>query len=730
MNQFFSKFISVMTMFTSQTNSKHIDLKVKPYLKLSVFLIFVFFSKFTNGQYVVDFEGAGETKGSYASGTVNLSGIDWDMTEALIGTLANDFKNGDRSARLRGYGASSMTMLQNKPNGLGTISFLYRRYGTDNQVDWRVEYSTDAGGTWVQIGADFTAPANDDIQLFEETVNVCGDVRVRVVRATLDGLTNNRRLNIDDITITDCGGDEINIDGLSSLIYEVDCNNNDSGVLTFSTDGGFEAGNEFIVQLSNPVGDFTSPLDIGVLSGSTAEGANPAGDIDFTIPSEIAGGDGYRMRLLSTNPGAVSPNNGSDITITSEICPTALPASEGLLINEWTNGASGNKEYYEFIVAGKCGDIVDVRGYIIDDNNGTFTTDYTDPTGSGIAAGHMRLTNHSQWESIPVGSLIVVYNADDLNASLPPDDPYDSDGDSMYVIPHTNTDLFEITTSIPNAADPDSTYTPAVYNSDSWGPLGLANAQDAVQVRTPDGTYFHGVSYGGDVMSGGPNDMKIFNGSTTGMCGWFTSGDYLDANNWSVGDVSFETPGYPNNASNEEWLRAMRDPFSESCPVIVLPVTIADFSGAYNGRSNHLKWKTYTEQNNHYYNLYHSTNGKHFNLIGEIQGSGNSVVEMNYEFYHRQPAAGMNYYKLESVDYDGTVHQKGIIAIVVDIDYAFYDHITQSIQMTNKSDYSVYNSAGSMIFRIRDGNAIPISQKGIYMVIDELTGKATKVAVQ
>jgi|GEM_PF-3287223 len=152
--------------------------------------------------YFVDFEGQGETKTSYASGTVNLSGLNWDMTEALIGTLDADWKNGQRSARFRGYAASSMTMLENKINGIGTVSFYYRRYGTDPQVDWKVEYSTDDGTNWTQIGNVFTAPDTDEVQTFSEVVNIPGDIRIRIKRATEEGSSNNR-LNIDDIMMTD-----------------------------------------------------------------------------------------------------------------------------------------------------------------------------------------------------------------------------------------------------------------------------------------------------------------------------------------------------------------------------------------------------------------------------------------------------------------------------------------------------------------------------------------------
>src|SRR5690606_663812 len=97
------------------------------------------------------------------------------------------------------------TMLEDKADGLGEITFLYRRYGTDAQVDWRVEYSDDQGATWNQVGSDFTSPANDDVQMFSEEVNVEGAVRIRIIRATQSG-TANRRLNIDDIQLTDYVG--------------------------------------------------------------------------------------------------------------------------------------------------------------------------------------------------------------------------------------------------------------------------------------------------------------------------------------------------------------------------------------------------------------------------------------------------------------------------------------------------------------------------------------------
>ena len=177
-------------------------------MKQTMIILFILLISMSVGlyaDYTVNFEGTNETKTGYASGTVTLSGLDWNMTESLIGTLANDWKNGVRSARMRGHATSSMTMLANKSGGMGTVTFYYRRYGTEAQVDWKVEYSTDNGSNWTQIGSSFTAPASDIVQTFSETVNVTGDVRLRIKRATETG-TTDRRLNIDDITITDYSG--------------------------------------------------------------------------------------------------------------------------------------------------------------------------------------------------------------------------------------------------------------------------------------------------------------------------------------------------------------------------------------------------------------------------------------------------------------------------------------------------------------------------------------------
>ena len=102
--------------------------------------------------YTVDCEGTGEAKNTYNNGNTYLGGILWNLDQVMTGNSGSDYRVGARSLRFRGRSNGQARMLENKPNGIGNISFKYRRYGTDAQVEWMVEYSQNNGASWTQIG--------------------------------------------------------------------------------------------------------------------------------------------------------------------------------------------------------------------------------------------------------------------------------------------------------------------------------------------------------------------------------------------------------------------------------------------------------------------------------------------------------------------------------------------------------------------------------------------------
>ena len=154
-------------------------------------------------RYWVDFDNDGETKRGYAAADLVLSGYNWNLAEVLVAQppLSDDWFEYKRSARFRGYGASAMTMLEDKPWGGGDISFKYRRYGAgDTQTDWVAEYSVDQGETWNNIT---TFKPTDQVQTFTGTIGDSRSIRLRFKIANDDGGTDNRRWNLDSIDLSD-----------------------------------------------------------------------------------------------------------------------------------------------------------------------------------------------------------------------------------------------------------------------------------------------------------------------------------------------------------------------------------------------------------------------------------------------------------------------------------------------------------------------------------------------
>jgi hypothetical protein len=252
-------------------------------------------------------------------------------------------------------------------------------------------------------------------------------------------------------------------------------------------------------------------------------------------------------------------------------CSSTTPTIEpGIIVNEFSNGDSGSREYMEFLVIGDPCTTVDLRGWIFDDNNGLddatcegFSTQSTDV---GVAPGHYRFRYIDRWSAVPVGSLILVYNSGDKNLAITlADDPTDSNNDLVYVLPMTDSGL-ESNGTLPNSTEPNCLYSPATYTTPptSWAAISLNNTNDACQTRRPDGSYFHGFSYGSTTkMTGGPDDLN-FNETGTGKVFYLNCGHHSFITDYSVGSADFpngtsvETPGAPNNSLNQELVNFYR----------------------------------------------------------------------------------------------------------------------------------------------------------------------------
>lgn len=236
-------------------------------------------------------------------------------------------------------------------------------------------------------------------------------------------------------------------------------------------------------------------------------------------------------------------------------------SAQSLLINEISQGISGNKEFAEFIVNGPivtsctaptaC---VDLRGWIFDDNNGYFSGGTT--TGTGIATGAMRFANDPFWSCVKPGTLILVYDVSETNISIPPQDLDPNDGNCMLVIPITST-LFDRHETRPIATN--MTYSTTGWQSGGlWSLITMQNDNDSFQLRDPANLALpvHSVSWGNNTTN---NDI-YFAGSASGLafaCDNAVSDDFFLQSNWESRAASAQTPGAYNSTENQNTIGAL-----------------------------------------------------------------------------------------------------------------------------------------------------------------------------
>ena len=90
-----------------------------------------------------------------------------------------------------------------------------------------------------------------------------------------------------------------------------------------------------------------------------------------------------------------------------------------------------------------------------------------------------------------------------------------------------------------------------------------------------------------------------------------------------------------------------------------LPVVLSSYVLKTESNSVELKWTTESEQNNKYFVVYRSGDGKQFKELGVVDAI-RSAQTKTYSFRDNNPITGMNYYLLKQIDMDGKENELGI----------------------------------------------------------------------
>lgn len=185
------------------------------------------------------------------------------------------------------------------------------------------------------------------------------------------------------------------------------------------------------------------------------------------------------------------------------------------------------------------------------------------------------------------------------------------------------------------------------------------------------------------------NAGGLWSNQTSGTTVLLHDVDFVDANyGWAVGEngtilhtVDGGTTWFPQSSGVTAELHAIRA-FSDQVAIAVgaggiilkttngggvLPIELTSFIAKLTDYTSvALQWKTASEINNKGFEIQWSTNGSQWQNLGFVQGYGNTNAPRQYFFTHGGPVAGVNYYRLKQMDYDGAYDYSPVRTVQLD----------------------------------------------------------------
>lgn len=140
-----------------------------------------------------------------------------------------------------------------------------------------------------------------------------------------------------------------------------------------------------------------------------------------------------------------------------------------------------------------------------------------------------------------------------------------------------------------------------------------------------------------------------------------------------------------------------------------LPVSLTYFDAKCEGNKVIVSWQTASEINNDFFLIERSQDAINWEIAGNVNGSGNSNIILNYSFVDDRVFTGTGYYRLRQVDFDGKNEVFYPVAVACDEESdtfinvypnPFVDeiNIVYSGQFKTTLELDIYDSTGRLVF--------------------------------
>ena len=192
------------------------------------------------------------------------------------------------------------------------FSFWYLCGGESGTNFGEVYYSTDGGTNWLLKQTNYSGMTG----WTQETLTDAAWENQTTLRFAFRFVNNvasapsDPSFSIDDVEVTASAGSSNTITTVDDVAPGEWCSGTTQSLqVNFIATGTFNASNVYMAELSDETGSFASPQTIGSLTSSS----NGALAITATVPGSVNAGNGYRVRVVSSDPQVIGSDNTTDL---------------------------------------------------------------------------------------------------------------------------------------------------------------------------------------------------------------------------------------------------------------------------------------------------------------------------------------------------------------------------------------------------------------------------------
>ena len=193
---------------------------------------------------------------------------------------------------------------------------------------------------------------------------------------------------------------------------------------------------------------------------------------------------------------------------------------------------------------------------------------------------------------------------------------------------------------------------PAIVNDTFHGELIIATDYTISASCLNGLTFFSNFTITFDLPTGSTTFDLVFEQDPFLAPGNFTT---IGADKSGRGRIHIYGDIYNGKGGGPQNFTALQDYMNSPAAYRSLPVSVIDWSASEQYGKVDLRWTTTEEEDHEYFVVEHSTDGTSFQelvAVTQPQSSYEGLVR-DYEYVHRMPAQGTNYYRLVQYDRDG-----------------------------------------------------------------------------